>query len=69
MAASDSIEIKEEPLVGRYAAAAADINAGDTLLIEKPYCSVLLTEYFETNCQHCFKRYQKTGAADKIDYG
>ncbi|KAK6641598.1 hypothetical protein RUM44_013313 [Polyplax serrata] len=55
-AACDKIEVKENPTAGRFASAASDISAGDTVLIEDPYCCVLLSEQYDTHCHHCFNR-------------
>lgn len=43
---------------GHYAKANVDIKVGDSILIEKPHCAVLLEKYSKTHCQHCFLRYQ-----------
>lgn len=56
-AASSLVEFVKDDLAGRYAIASSNISPGDTLIIEKPYCSVLLQEYGKTHCENCFKRY------------
>ncbi|XP_013167232.1 PREDICTED: SET and MYND domain-containing protein 4 [Papilio xuthus] len=53
-AASDAIQIDYNEAKGRYATAARDIQAGESLLIEKPFSGVLLGEYSKTHCQNCF---------------
>lgn len=53
-AASDAIQIDYDEVKGRYATAAKDIQAGETILIEKPFSGVLLGEYSKTHCQNCF---------------
>lgn len=32
-----------------------NIRAGDVLIVEKPYASVLLPEYYHSHCYHCLK--------------
>ncbi|KAL0276412.1 UNVERIFIED_CONTAM: hypothetical protein PYX00_003995 [Menopon gallinae] len=54
--ACEKLDVRKEADVGRYAIAAKDIHPGEVLLIEKPYCSVLLGELSRTHCQHCFNR-------------
>lgn len=41
---------------GRFAKAGKEIKIGENLIQEKPHVAVLLKEYSQTNCQHCFKR-------------
>ncbi|XP_038209258.1 SET and MYND domain-containing protein 4 [Zerene cesonia] len=53
-AASEAIQIDFDEIRGRYATAARDIHAGETILIEKPHSGVLLGEYSATHCQNCF---------------
>ncbi|XP_078000024.1 protein-lysine N-methyltransferase SMYD4-like [Glandiceps talaboti] len=53
--ASSALEIKSSPEAGRYAVATRDIKAGDVLIVEKPYASVVLLPCNATHCQHCYK--------------
>ncbi|VVD06120.1 unnamed protein product [Leptidea sinapis] len=55
-AASDAITIDYDESKGRYAIAARDVQAGETVLVEKPHSGVLLAEYARTHCQNCFIR-------------
>ncbi|XP_041974587.1 SET and MYND domain-containing protein 4 isoform X2 [Aricia agestis] len=55
-AASAAIQIDQDDTKGRYATAARDITAGETILIEKPQSAVLLPEYAKTHCQNCFMK-------------
>ncbi|XP_068628489.1 SET and MYND domain-containing protein 4-like [Battus philenor] len=55
-AASEAIQIDYDEVKGRYATATRDIQAGESLLIEKPFSGVLLGEYSKTHCQHCFTK-------------
>ena len=32
-----------------------NIKAGDVLIVEKPYASVLLPDYYQSHCYHCLK--------------
>lgn len=41
---------------GHYAKANGKIKVGDSIIIEKPHCAVLLEKYSKTHCQHCFLR-------------
>lgn len=53
-AASEAIKIDYDVARGRFATATRNIDAGEILLIEKPYSGVLLAEYAKTHCQNCF---------------
>jgi SET and MYND domain-containing protein 4 len=44
---------KEE---GRFAVAKKQINVAEPIIVEKPYCSVLLELFCKSNCENCFKR-------------
>lgn len=55
-AASEAIQIDYDEIRGRHATATRNIQAGETLLIEKPFSGVLLGEYSKTHCQNCFTR-------------
>lgn len=56
MSASCAVDIETSPVTGRYPVATQDIHVGDTLVIEKPFASVLLPRHLETHCYHCLKR-------------
>ncbi|XP_017766370.1 PREDICTED: SET and MYND domain-containing protein 4-like [Eufriesea mexicana] len=52
---SKSVNIKDEGgNIGRHAIATRDIEPGEILVIEKPYCAFLLAEYRLSNCHYCF---------------
>ncbi|KAM3966739.1 SET and MYND domain containing, class 4, member 3 [Aphomia sociella] len=53
-AASEAIDINQDNVRGRFATATRDIEAGEILLVEKPYSGVLLYEYSLTHCQNCY---------------
>ncbi|KAI5633459.1 SET domain-containing protein [Phthorimaea operculella] len=53
-AASEAIQIDSDEVKGRFATATRDIQAGETLLVERPHSGVLLAEYARTHCQNCF---------------
>jgi len=42
--------------VGRHVKAAKTINAGDTLVVEEPFASVLYYSKMGTNCDNCFRK-------------
>ncbi|XP_044743193.1 uncharacterized protein LOC123305516 [Chrysoperla carnea] len=54
--ASKLIRLLETPKLGRHFVANADIETGDTLLVEEPYAACLMPEYAGSNCHNCFKR-------------
>ncbi|KAJ9581406.1 hypothetical protein L9F63_023421, partial [Diploptera punctata] len=54
--ASDCVEIKYSPEMGRYISATRDIKVGDVLAVEKPFASELDPKYFETHCYNCLRR-------------
>lgn len=39
---------------GRHAIAGQDIKAGDVLMVDKPFASVLFPRFHKTHCYHCF---------------
>lgn len=51
---SVAVNIDYDDVRGRFATANRDIQAGEVLLVEKPYSGVLLAEYAKTHCQNCF---------------
>ena len=63
--------VAENKEFGRYIHAERDIEAGSTVLVEMPYCSVTMPMYFLTHCSHCQARadttpYPCVGCADVI---
>jgi len=56
---SESITVKTEEGLGRYAAATRSIPTGETIIVEKAYTSVLLAEFASNHCIHCFKWYER----------
>ncbi|XP_017886108.1 SET and MYND domain-containing protein 4-like [Ceratina calcarata] len=54
---TEAVEIRDEGGdIGRHAVAAKDIEPGEIIAIENPYCSFLLAEYRLTHCHYCFTR-------------
>ncbi|GAB6021414.1 hypothetical protein CHUAL_004023 [Chamberlinius hualienensis] len=53
--ASAAICLKYSSLKGRFTVANREIEAGDVLFVEKPYASVLLPNFNETHCHHCYQ--------------
>jgi SET and MYND domain-containing protein 4 len=51
------IDIKMTKEQGRFCVVKPDrdIQAGEILFIEKPYCAILLPEFADCYCDHCFK--------------
>lgn len=49
-----SLEYSEER--GRYLVATRDIPPGEVVIVETPYSSILLPEYYSTHCQSCYQR-------------
>eukprot|EP00095_Tigriopus_kingsejongensis_P007491 maker-scaffold580_size130538-snap-gene-0.31 protein:Tk07491 transcript:maker-scaffold580_size130538-snap-gene-0.31-mRNA-1 annotation:"set and mynd domain-containing protein 4-like" len=41
---------------GRHLIATEDISPGEILMVENPYSSILLPEFYSTHCQTCFHR-------------
>ena len=54
--ARNDVKIKYHPDKGRYLVADKDVAPGEILLVEKPYSSILLPEYYISHCQTCFQR-------------
>ncbi|XP_019874843.2 SET and MYND domain-containing protein 4 [Aethina tumida] len=52
--ASDAIEIKFTPELGRHIVAKRDVFPGEVLAVETPFCQVLLDEKW-IHCHHCFQ--------------
>ena len=56
VSASSAVDVVMSDSLGRHLVARRDINVGDTLVIEKPYASVLLPKHLGTHCYNCLKR-------------
>ncbi|KAJ9591989.1 hypothetical protein L9F63_001501 [Diploptera punctata] len=54
--ASDCVEVKYFPGMGRGLSAARDIQPGEVLIVEKPYASHLFLKKFDTHCYNCLQR-------------
>ncbi|XP_057367803.1 SET and MYND domain-containing protein 4-like [Daphnia carinata] len=52
-AASTSIELTDSVDRGRCLVATEDIHIGTTVIVEKAFASILLTEFKESHCHHC----------------
>ncbi|KDR23054.1 SET and MYND domain-containing protein 4-like isoform X2 [Zootermopsis nevadensis] len=55
LCASDCVELKFIPEMGRYIVATRDIRPGDVLVVEKPFASVLLPDCYWTHCYNCLQ--------------
>lgn len=53
---SDRVEFDYNEMEGRYAKSKKEIKCGESILVEKPHCFMLLEQYSKTHCQHCFRR-------------
>ncbi|SPP73851.1 blast:SET and MYND domain-containing protein 4 [Drosophila guanche] len=53
---SPLVRIDRNPQEGRFARAAADVKAGEELLVERPFVSVLLEKFAKSHCENCFVR-------------
>ncbi|XP_013414149.1 SET and MYND domain-containing protein 4 [Lingula anatina] len=56
LSASSALDVTTAPTLGRFPVATCDIQVGDTLVIEKPFASVLLKPYNVSHCHSCFKQ-------------
>ncbi|XP_025836273.1 histone-lysine N-methyltransferase ASHR1 [Agrilus planipennis] len=54
--ASSKITVDQESSKGRYMIAKEDIRTGDTLVVQAPYASCLLPDFFGSHCHHCFEK-------------
>ena len=54
--AGNCVEVKFNSDVGRYVVATKPLPEGSIIIVEKPYASVLLPRWYETNCHHCYDR-------------
>ncbi|XP_060523174.1 SET and MYND domain-containing protein 4-like [Cylas formicarius] len=52
--ASSAIAIKNSPSQGRHVVATRDIDPGEILAVETPFCSFLVDDFY-TNCHQCLK--------------
>lgn len=53
---SSSLQLAESPEAGKYFVASGEIEAAETLLVEKAKCACLYPKNFGTHCNHCFAR-------------
>lgn len=53
---SPLVRIDRNRQEGRFARAAADVKAGEELLVERPFVAVLLEKFAKTHCENCFVR-------------
>lgn len=53
---SRNMKLVESPGSGKYFVADSEIEAAETLLVEKAKCACLYTKNFGTHCNHCFAR-------------
>lgn len=53
---SKKIEIRSSNECGNYAVANEAIDAGETIVVEKPIAACLLPKYFGSHCLHCLRR-------------
>lgn len=56
LCASNVIMIRDEQNRGRGLYAARDIAVGELLIVEKPYISVVISNYAQTHCHECCAR-------------
>ena len=54
--ASQSIDVTYSNDTGRHLLAAQPIRTGDVLIVEKPYASVLFSDYYGSHCYRCMAR-------------
>ncbi|KAF4524928.1 hypothetical protein B566_EDAN013890 [Ephemera danica] len=54
-ALSASVSLKYSETFGRHLVANRPIQAGEILIIEKPFAAILFEEFQYCNCSHCFK--------------
>ena len=69
-----SATVSENNEFGRFVQAVENINSGDVVLVEKPFCSVTLSESYLTHCCNCqvrvdFKSYPCRTCADVVYCG
>ncbi|XP_016842058.1 SET and MYND domain-containing protein 4 isoform X2 [Nasonia vitripennis] len=55
--ASDALDVKYSDKFGRHIITTRKINAGDILIIEKPYATMLIPEKAYTHCSQCLNVY------------
>lgn len=66
--ASSAVEIKYSHQFGKHLVANRKINAGETIVIEKPYSAILNPDNYFTNCSHCFIRTWDSIPCEKCIY-
>jgi len=57
---SKALEVKNSKTEGRYLSSTMKINAGDVLIVDRPYTTSLFNPFYSTHCLNCFRRLQKT---------
>jgi hypothetical protein len=62
--ASEKLDIKYAPGVGRFAYATKKIEVGEKVLREQPYATCLSTDKMGTFCLHCFARLKAPVSCD-----
>lgn len=53
--ASDFVRMEMTEKQGRHVVATKKIVPGELVAVEKPYTAILLREFFDTHCFHCFQ--------------
>ncbi|XP_076332160.1 protein-lysine N-methyltransferase SMYD4-like [Tachypleus tridentatus] len=54
--ASSAVDVQYNKDKGRYVVANRTLHVGDTIFVEAPYASVLLPNFYTTNCHHCYDK-------------
>ncbi|XP_022244902.1 SET and MYND domain-containing protein 4-like isoform X2 [Limulus polyphemus] len=54
--ASSAVDVQCNKEKGRHVVANRMLSAGDTIFVETPYASVLLPNFYTTNCHHCYDK-------------
>ncbi|XP_069133259.1 SET and MYND domain-containing protein 4-like [Argopecten irradians] len=52
--ATSGIRMEQTTDKGRHLVATQELQAGDTLIVEKPFAAVLLPDHYDSHCHHCF---------------
>jgi len=52
-ALSNTVGLEESAEFGRYVTASEDLTPGQVVMVERPYCSVTLDEFYKTHCCEC----------------
>ncbi|XP_023333559.1 SET and MYND domain-containing protein 4 [Eurytemora carolleeae] len=54
--ASSDVTLRYTPEKGRFLVVNRDVKPGEILLVEKPYSSILLPDFYSSHCQTCCQR-------------